>query len=96
MSLARHEGGMPALASRTHLWINLPNESGRPVIHRQEVDGYDGIHEHYWGSGVWSNNERGYYWESLGVVSCHGSVDGKLEAALERSFRNACYLHVGM
>jgi hypothetical protein len=89
---ARYDKGMPCgkefCENRTGLWMLV---EGKIEVHKFEED-ENAIHADVWGTRAWGTPERGYLFDPLGLITCHGGVSAELEKKLARKFKDACYL----
>ena len=72
---------------RTGLWMEVDGK-----IEVVETDGEFRIHADVWGGAAWGTSARGYLFDSLALVTCHGSVTGELEKKLARKFKDIVYV----
>ncbi len=74
----------------SHLWILIDGK-----IEIAEAPGHKKIHKDVWGTQAWDINERGYFRESCGTVTCHRPIENSLLRKIERAFdkANLCALY---
>lgn len=80
----------------TYLWLLNPKTNKvEKVPKRHSRDSPEDsvyIHADYWGDDAWDNQERGYYSDEHGLVTCHGPIKQTTIKQLARIFRDACYI----
>ena len=73
-------------STKTHMWIMLDGKI------RMSKKKSHLIHAHIWGEDAWNIEERGYYNDNYGIVSCHGKVSEELINKLAKKFSRAMYI----
>lgn len=67
----------------THVWAFY---NGKIEI-RESID-HEYYHEVFWGDQINNEDFRGYFYEDMGVISCHGGLNNELIKMLEKAFDN--------
>jgi hypothetical protein len=59
-------------------------------VYKRKANGK--MHTNVWGSEVWDIEERGYYNQEFGLITCHGEISLDLKRKLARKFKDAMFV----
>jgi hypothetical protein len=71
-------------STKTHMWILI---DGKVRMSKKCK-----IHAEIWGEDAWGIDQRGYYNDNYGIVTCHGKTTTDLERMLAKKFPRAMYI----